>query len=429
MNLNMNPIRTIVFIAAVLSICTGWILRSNSALPSAKLPAINVESNYHFIRYDKNVLHIENPQERWNNLFDRFEKLTFEGDGKISIVHIGGSHVQGGYLTDRLRTNFASIVANASGERGFVFPYEIAKTNSPKTIKCKWSGNWTGCRNSVSGSDCLWGLSGINATCDDAHASVSISSSRSDSTLYSFSKVRIYYHSSKNVELRPDTNVILTSSYTDTLAGYTEYTFTPAMNTLNFGYEVIDSLPGFFTLQGVYLGESPSGITYNAIGVNGASTRSYLKCERFEEHLQTLHPDLAIFGIGINDANVPSGEFDAAQYETRYDSLISHFRFANPNACILFVTNNDTYYQKRYPNKNAIAVQQVMYKLAKKYDGAVFDLFEVMGGLGSINDWQNANLAASDRVHLSKKGYELQADLMAAAFQKALGDYLDKKYN
>lgn len=429
MNLNMNPIRTLLFIVTVLSICTGWMLRSNSAAPSAKLPAIYVESNYNFIRYDKNVLHIENPQERWNNLFDRFEKLAFEGDGKISIVHIGGSHVQGGYLTDRLRSNFASIVANASGERGFVFPYEMAKTNSPKTIKCKWSGNWTGCRNSVSGSDCLWGLSGINATCDDARASVSISSSRSDSSLYSFNKVRIYYHSSKNVELRPDTNISITSSYTDTLAGYTEYAFSPAMNTLNFGYEIVDSLPGFFALQGVYLGESPNGITYNAIGVNGASTRSYLKCERFAEHLQTLHPDLAIFGIGINDANVPSGDFDAAQYEARYDSLISHFRFANPNACILFVTNNDTYYQKRYPNKNAIAVQQVMYKLAKKYDGAVFDLFEIMGGLGSINSWENANLAAADRIHLSKKGYELQADLMAVAFQKALGDYLDKKYN
>jgi lysophospholipase L1-like esterase len=430
MNLNMNPIRTLLLIAAVLSICTGWMLRSNSAAPSAKLPAIHVESDYHFIRYDKNILHIENPQERWNYLFDRFEKLAFEGDGKISIVHIGGSHVQGGYLTDRLRANFASIVANASGERGFVFPYEMAKTNSPKTIKCKWSGNWTGCRNSVSGSDCLWGLSGINATCNDAKASVSISSSRPDSSLYSFDKVRIYYDCSKNVQLVLDTNVSILGLFTDTLGGYTEYSFTPAVSVLNFGYIVNDdSLPGYFTLQGVYLGESANGITYNAIGVNGASTRSYLKCERFDEHLQTLHPDMAIFGIGINDANVPAGDFDAAQYEARYDSLISHFRFANPNACILFVTNNDTYYQKRYPNKNAIAVQQVMYKLAKKYDGAVFDLFEIMGGLGSINSWESANLAASDRIHLSKKGYELQADLMAVAFQKALGDYLDKKYN
>jgi len=429
MHAHMNPIRTIILAAVLLSFCTGWMLRSNSTSPSAKLPSVGLASNYHFIRYDKNILHIENPEERWSNLFDRFEKLAFEGDGKISIVHIGGSHVQGGFLTDRLRANFAAIVDNGSGERGFVFPFEMAKTNSPKSIKCSWSGNWIGCRNSVSGSDCMWGLSGINATCTDERASVRISSSRIDSTLYSFSKVRIYYHSSKNVTLLPDSNVTITGVYSDSISGYTEYSFTPAMTTLNFGYEVTDSLPGFFTLQGIYLGESPNGITYHAIGVNGASTRSYLKCERFEQHLQTLQPDLAIFGIGINDANVPNGEFDAEQYEARYDSLINYFRNANPKACILFVTNNDTYYQKKHPNRNAMAVQQVMYKLAKKYDGAVFDLFEIMGGLGSISDWENADLAASDRVHLSKKGYELQADLMALAFQKALGDYLDKKYH
>ncbi len=424
----MPTTRTLIFIAIVLSFSTSWILRPNFKSPSETLSELHIESKYPFIQYEKNRIHVENPEAHWNSLFDRFEKLAFEGKGKISIVHIGGSHVQGGFLTDRLRANFSSIVSNNSGERGFVFPYEIAKTNSPKTIKCKWSGNWTGCRNSVSDSDCLWGMSGINATCNDSYASIHITSAKDDSSLYSFSKVRIYYHCSENAILLPDTNVRITASFTDTLAGYTEYAFSPAVTALNFAYEITDSLPGYFTLQGVYLGESSCGIAYHAIGVNGASTRSYLKCERFEEHLQTLQPDLAIFGIGINDANVPSGEFDATQYEARYDSLIAHFHSANPNTCILFVTNNDTFYQKRHPNKNAIAVQQVMYKLAKKYDAAVFDLFEVMGGLGSISDWENAQLAASDRVHLSKKGYELQADLMAVAFQQALGDYLDKKY-
>ena len=133
MHAHMNPIRTIILAALLLSFCTGWMLRSNGTFPSAKLPSAGLASNYHFIRYDKNILHIENPEERWSNLFDRFEKLAFEGDGKISIVHIGGSHVQGGFLTDRLRANFAAIVDNGSGERGFVFPFEMAKTNSPKS--------------------------------------------------------------------------------------------------------------------------------------------------------------------------------------------------------------------------------------------------------------------------------------------------------
>ena len=150
---------------AALFISSAWMLyRPLASLPSARLSAIEVNGAYDFIQYEKNTLHIENPEERWNKLFDRFEQLAFEGDGKISIVHIGGSHVQGGFLTDRLRENFASMVFDASGERGFVFPYEMAKTNSPKTIQCSWTGSWTGCRNSVNGSDCEWGMSGINAT-------------------------------------------------------------------------------------------------------------------------------------------------------------------------------------------------------------------------------------------------------------------------
>jgi len=418
----------LISIAALLISSAAMLRHPEAKTPSERLAAIEVSNAYDFIQYDKNDLHIEHPERRWHQLFDRFEQLAFEGEGKISVVHIGGSHVQGGYLTDRLRENFASIVFDAGGERGFVFPYEIAKTNSPKTIQCSWTGSWTGCRNSVNGSDCEWGMSGINATCNDNQASVSIQSKTTTGDLHQFDRVRIYHFNSKNVMLDLDTTVRLLHVFADTLSGYTEYSFTPSVTTLNFGYHVTDSLPGSFTLQGVYLSHSGQGITYNAIGVNGASTRSYLKCGRFAEQLQTLHPDLAIFGIGINDANVPAGDFNAELYEARYDSLIQHFRFANPEACILFVTNNDTYYQKRYPNKNAIAVQQVMYKLASKYDGAVFDLFEIMGGLGSINQWQRAELAASDRIHLSKKGYELQADLMAHAFQKALGDYLDQKY-
>jgi lysophospholipase L1-like esterase len=429
METNMRYKLQIIIAIAALAISSAWMLhRPEASSPGERLPAIEVNSTYDFIQYEKNALHIENPENRWNKLFDRFEQLAFEGEGKISIVHIGGSHVQGGFLTDRLRENFAAMVSDAAGERGFVFPYEIAKTNSPKTIQCSWTGSWTGCRNSVSGSDCEWGMSGINATCNDNRASVSIQSKRTTGEFHLFDRVRIYHFNSKNVMLDLDTTVRLLDVFSDTLSGYTEYAFTPSVSTLNFGYHVTDSLPGFFTLQGVYLSHCGQGITYNAIGVNGASTRSYLKCERFADQLQTLHPDLAIFGIGINDANVPEGDFNADLYEARYDSLIQHFRFANPESCILFVTNNDTYYQKRHPNKNAIAVQQVMYKLARKYDGAVFDLFEIMGGLGSINQWQRAELAASDRVHLSKKGYELQADLMAQAFQKALGDYLDQKY-
>jgi hypothetical protein len=93
------------------------------------------------------------------------------------------------------------------------------------------------------------------------------------------------------------------------------------------------------------------------------------------------------------------------------------------------VTNNDTYFNKKRPNRNALKVQQAMYNLAARHNGAVYDLFEVMGGLGSIDKWVASGLASRDRIHFTRKGYELQADLMFDAFRKSFGDYLAEAAN
>jgi lysophospholipase L1-like esterase len=383
--------------------------------------------DYSFIRYEKNSINLHATHSKWDNLFSKMEQIAFSGSGKMSIVHIGGSHVQGGFLSDRLRSNFQNMVYGAEGERGFVFPYEMAKTNSPKSIKAQWTGKWTGCRNALSTDNCEWGMSGINATTTDPNASVSIQALNADSAFCRFNSAKIYYAKSDNVVLNIDSSFQVISSIENAGGGYIEYFFNSDYNELKFNIHTIDTLPSSFSLQGVYLGNANNGITYNAIGVNGASTKSYLRCAQFDEQMKTLNPDLVIFGIGVNDANVPETDFDAAAYEARYDSLCKVFLAVNPNACFLFVTNNDTYYRQSYPNKNALKVRETMQNLAKKYDGAVYDLFEIMGGLGSIDQWQGAALAAKDKIHLSKKGYELQADMMTSAFREAFGNYLDKR--
>ena len=415
------------FSALVLVVLSAWIVMPDARLDGGIMNSTGIREEFSFIKYDLNHISIEGKKDKWENLFGKFEHLAFNGQGKINIVHIGGSHVQGGFLTDKMRENFTEMVYGARGERGFVFPYELAKTNSPKSIDCEWTGQWTGCRNSVSKDECLWGMSGISATSYDSTASIRIKAMSYDSVDYRFGKVRIYHQNSENIQLAIDTTVQLQKIFENPSAGYTELTFSPRVSELQFTFHRTDNEASWFTFQGVYLGEEKSGITYNAIGVNGASTRSYLRCGLFGEQLATLQPDLAIFGIGVNDANVPDGDFDAALYEARYDSLLADFIRVNPDVCFMFVTNNDTYYQKSHPNKNAIKVQEVMYRLAAKYDGAVYDLFEIMGGLGSIKQWQRAELAAADKIHLSKRGYELQADMMTAAFKEAFGNYLDKK--
>lgn len=420
--------RKLPFVIIALSLCVSFSSRKHRAFLDEWSSTGVITPT--FVRDEINELTIYNEQEKFEPFFSKMEKLIFEGDGKISILHMGGSHVQGGFLTDRLRHDFSSLCYGVKGERGFLFPYKLAGTNSPSTIKCNWKGNWSGCRSSVSNHDCDWGVSGISAQTSDSVASFELMVEDVDSTLFDANRIIVYYTGNGSYDLLPDSNMLVTSieSYPDD--GYDIFTFARNYDSFRFTVSKCSEGPATFILQGIYLGDdTKTGISYHAIGVNGAGTYSYLRASLFESQVMTIRPDIVFFGIGVNDANVPESDFDQKAFEERYERLMQMIRKSNPDVAFVFITNNDTYYQKRFPNRNAYKVQEAMHRLAEKHDAAVYDLFAIMGGLGSIDDWRDADLAAKDRIHLTRKGYYLQADMMFDAFKRAFGDYLQSKYD
>ncbi len=143
--------------------------------------------------------------------------------------------------------------------------------------------------------------------------------------------------------------------------------------------------------------------------------------------MKSIAPDLVIFGIGINDAY--GKKFSQTRFEQNYDTLIARVKAANPNAAIIFATNNDSYYRRRYVNRNGIKVQESMYRLAKKHNAAVWDMFEIMGGLNSIVVWQKEYLAKRDRIHFTRTGYILLGDLLFDAIISDYGNYMQELNN
>ena len=184
-----------------------------------------------------------------------------------------------------------------------------------------------------------------------------------------------------------------------------------------------------FTVSGIYLGNNHPGISYHSIGVNGASVPDYLRCRNFVRDLRLLRPDVVVFGIGINDA-VPV-TFDTAAFRRNYLALVDSIRIVNPDCAFIFITNNDSYVKvgrrKYNVNPNGLLARQVFYRLAKDTDGAVWDQFEVMGGLRSMELWRQADLAQTDRVHFTLAGYQLVGNLFYNALIKAYKAYKDKQ--
>ena len=171
-----------------------------------------------------------------------------------------------------------------------------------------------------------------------------------------------------------------------------------------------------FSIMGLLPENDFNGITYHSMGVNGASLQSWLRCEKFEEQMTFIKPDLAIMAVGVNDANIEYGRFSKETFKTRYNQLLSKIYAVNPNCAIIFITNNDCVVRvgrRSYGlNKNTALVQQAMHELAEQHNAAVWDLYEIMGGLGSISVWNEVGLANKDRVHFLIPGYNLLGDML-----------------
>ncbi len=413
-------------ISTVILVIIGW-FAGHSGLAQENSPN---PKDYPFLALEKNKLDFYGDTTQFNTVFQKLDSLVFLGKGNLSILHIGGSHVQGGALQRTMRSKFDNLMPGMAGERGFFFPYRLAHSNMPSDYHVEYTGEWTGCRNAKKASGCIWGMSGYNAKTTDSTADIKLYMSDLQEKNYRFNRIRIFYQMDENsYDVKLDSIYGEVSASIDSIGQFIEYRFDKTYDTLAFALQKTDSLQTHFTLKGIqYLTDEP-GITYHSIGVNGASVPAYLRSEDFAKEIKYLGPDLVIFGIGINDANGPTSRFNQSSFENHYRDLINWFKAANPNVNFIFLTNNDSYYRRRYPNQNVFRVVKAMQNLAKENNAAVWDLFEIMGGIGSVKLWEKTGLAKADKVHFTNKGYQLQSDLFFEAFQNAYGNYIKRTTN
>lgn len=391
---------------------------------SAQLVQDSVYRAYPFLVRDSNHIKIPGDSTRWQQFLGKWKRVQDGAAEQVQIVHFGGSHVQAGILSGRIRDRLQeSLPEDQAGDRGFLFPYTLARTNNPSAYSVAYTGAWTGCRNAVWQHQCEWGVSGISAYTSDPYATVKIAFRDGDRR--PFYRVQIFSSPDAltSFRLEPLTAVCPSHEETDYMEGRVSWYFEEPQQDIEFQLiPLCDSIAHPFVLQGLLFRNDRPGFVYHAIGVNGASVPAYLRCKGLGAQLAELAPDLVVFGIGVNDANLPAALFDPYAFEAQYDSLIRVVRKVNPEAALLFLTNNDTYFRKKYANRNAMAVREVMIRLATRYRGVVWDQFGVMGGLGSIQQWQRSGLAQKDRIHFTTAGYRLIGDLLSDALYRSLAD-------
>ncbi len=153
-----------------------------------------------------------------------------------------------------------------------------------------------------------------------------------------------------------------------------------------------------------------NGILYHSIGVNGATFAHYNAADYFWDQLPVLKPDLIIVSLGTNEsAGKPA---DSLQIQQEIRIFLDKLNHSAPETPVLITTNPDILKRKRYPNPYGGIIRRSLLTAAETRHLAAWDLYGLMGGLGSIKDWRKAGLTAGDYVHFSQSGYELQANLL-----------------
>lgn len=391
------------------------------------------------IRPEKAALRFPSDTTALYPFYQQLSSWQQTGKGHINVLHIGASHVQAGVFSHRMRWHFAHLGDTTSlPSRGLIFPYSAARTNNPPYYKVSSSGQWKTTRNVYKDYDIDLGMSGIAISTQDTSARVKVRLNKDSSLIYHFNRIQILCNE-PSPSFIPCVDDSLFGTYDRKTQSWLFRLTKPQdsfalsfvenravkhfmeQNLLAFSHRPAD----FFQLNGILLSNDVPGISYHAIGVNGASVNDYIRCRHFQRDMQLIKPDLVIFGIGINDATKP--EFTQELFVHQYDTLINYLQAANPHLTMIFMTNNDSYIRRKTPNKNALVAQAAFVELAEKHQAALWDVFDMMGGLGSARRWRDKALMKPDLVHFTNAGYEYLGDCLFEAIMHDYQQYLKTK--
>jgi lysophospholipase L1-like esterase len=169
-----------------------------------------------------------------------------------------------------------------------------------------------------------------------------------------------------------------------------------------------------------WVADKASGVTYEALGINGAEATLLLKWEEtmLAAYLQRRGPGMIVLSYGTNEASDPLWRRES--YRDAFARVVDLLRRAAPAATILVLGPPDRWQRARgrwqlVPGIDDIVAQQ--QSVCRELGCAYWDTRQRMGGVGTMRDWQPAGLAQGDRVHFTAGGYRrlstvLFADLM-----------------
>ena len=355
-----------------------------------------------------------------NQLKKFLNALNESKSKKIRIAHYGDSINWGDIITADLRQNFQSKFGGMGAGFQSICSDDIAVKQTTKhtfnEADWEWASLFT--RNLKNYS---LGIAGTVAK-SKGNSWVKYDATNFKSTTKAFKTVRLFYNNAKsncnvsyslnnggvqNLKLENGTNVKESDINSSGLATSVKLNFNSCSSDVNFFGVSLENG------NGVYVDNFPirgnSGVAIDDIPKNILS-----------DFQKMLNYKLIILNYGLNIASPDQSNY--TWYRNKMIKLINNLKQVFPDAAILLVGISDKAVKKgtKFVTDQSVLLVLNEQKIIAQQTGVAFwNSFEAMGGMNSMNDWVNRNLALKDYSHFSDAGGKIFADLLTEAILTA----------
>ena len=179
-------------------------------------------------------------------------------------------------------------------------------------------------------------------------------------------------------------------------------------------------------ITGVELG-SEYGVQFHNIPMRGSAGMLFTKLDsrHFIKQINDRNTGLMILQFGGNVVPYINDSISAKRYGLRFAKQLQYLKSIKPHVPILVIGPSDMGDENKYPFLETV-VENI--EDAALREGCMYwNLFEAMGGRGTMVKWANAEpkLASPDLVHFNPKGARIVGELLDQAIREEYKNWVE----
>lgn len=357
--------------------------------------------------------------------YEKLYQMETEQKGDVRIAYFGDSMTDG----DMIVQDFRRALQNQYGGKGVGFvPITSESANSRSSVVHQFSPNWkTQSYLNVKRPLNPFGVNGhvffANDTVSQPWVSYKAGKGLHTSNL---DNPTLFYGKSDNkngeIILKTGKDTLIKKLNPEKLVN--ALSLSTSLKYLKASFKKADSIPiygfNFDDGKGVHVdnfsNRGNSGLPISTFNVNVMNQFQ----ERFDYDLIILH-------YGTNVLNY--GSYNYTWYERKMNQVVNHLKACFPGVTIMVISTADkaTKYDLEMKTDSAVvplSLAQKKYAIQSK--SGFFNLYEAMGGEGSMTKWVEEEvpaMAAKDYTHFSYRGAQKVADLLYNQLQEGYVAY------